>query len=69
MNRQCSADLLDCADAVADELYLSVLTRFPDAVERKEIADFLAQRAADRPTALQDLAWALLTSAEFRFNH
>ena len=55
--------------AIADELYLTVLSRLPAAEERKEVADFLVQRAADRPAALQDLAWALLTSAEFRFNH
>jgi hypothetical protein len=56
-------------DALADELYLSVLTRLPDNDERKEVADFLAARPADRPRALQDLVWALLASAEFRFNH
>jgi hypothetical protein len=55
--------------AVADELYLSVLTRLPTADERKEVTDYLARHAAQRPAALQDLAWALLTSAEFRFNH
>jgi hypothetical protein len=59
---------LTSADAVAEELYLSVLTRLPDAEERKEVADFLAGRK-DRDAALQDLAWALLASAEFRFNH
>lgn len=59
---------LASADAVADELYLSVLTRRPDADERRETADFLAHRK-DRIAALQDLAWALLASAEFRFNH
>ena len=57
------------ASAIADELYLSVLTRMPTAEERKEVADYLARRNAERPAALQDLAWALLTSAEFRFNH
>ena len=57
------------ADAVADELYLSVLTRPPTPVERKEVIDYLARRVADRLAAQQDLAWALLTSAEFRFNH
>jgi hypothetical protein len=59
---------LPSADAVAEELYLSTLTRLPDNEERKEVADFLAARK-DRPAALQDLAWALVTSAEFRFNH
>ncbi len=57
------------AGAVADELYPSVLTRLPSAQERAEVADYLARHAAQRPAALQDLAWALLTSAEFRFNH
>ncbi len=57
------------AGAIAEELYLSVLTRPPTAEERQEVADYLARRAAQRPAALQDLAWALLTSAEFRFNH
>lgn len=57
------------AGLVAEELYLSILTRMPDEVERKEVADHLARRGNERLAALQDLAWALLTSAEFRFNH
>lgn len=60
---------LASADAVAEELYLSVLTRLPTVDERREVADFLASRGSDRPAALQDLAWALLATAEFRFNH
>jgi hypothetical protein len=56
-------------DALAEELYLSVFTRLPSAEERKEVADFLASRSKDRTEALQDMAWALLASAEFRFNH
>jgi hypothetical protein len=46
-----------------------VLTRLPSAEERKEVAEFLAAGAPDRRAALQDLAWALMVSAEFRFNH
>ena len=57
------------AGAVAEELYLSVLTRQPSAEERKEIADYLADHRNDRGAAVQELAWALLASAEFRFNH
>jgi hypothetical protein len=56
-------------DALADELYLSVLTRLPEAEERKEVAVFLATSKGERTAALQDLVWALLASAEFRFNH
>jgi hypothetical protein len=60
---------LNEAGAVAEELYLSVLTRLPDDDERKEVADYLKGRTADRAAALQELTWALLASAEFRFNH
>jgi hypothetical protein len=52
-------------NALADELYLSVFTRLPDDEERREVAEFLARR----PGAHADLAWALLASTEFRFNH
>jgi hypothetical protein len=48
-------------DAVADELYLSVLTRLPVAAERKEVAAYKGNVA--------DLAWALIASTEFRMNH
>src|SRR5262249_22896182 len=60
---------LASADAVAEELYVSVLTRRPSAEERKDIAAYLKDRTRDRPAALQEMAWALLASAEFRFNH
>jgi hypothetical protein len=60
---------LDDPAAVAEELYLSVLTRRPDAGEVKDVAEHLQGRTADRAAALQELAWALLASAEFRFNH
>lgn len=55
--------------AVADELYLSVLTRRPTAAEVADVTNYLKPRTKDRPAALQELAWGLLTSAEFRFNH
>ncbi len=54
---------------VVEELYLSVLTRRPDDDERKVVVEYLRGRAGDRAAALQELAWALLASAEFRFNH
>jgi hypothetical protein len=52
-------------NALADELYLSVFTRLPDDEERREVMEFLARQ----PGAYADLAWALLASTEFRFNH
>ncbi|MBC8114762.1 MAG: hypothetical protein H7062_10320 [Candidatus Saccharimonas sp.] len=55
--------------AVAEEIYLSVLTRRPTDAELAETTQQLTARAAERPAALRDLIWALVTSAEFRFNH
>jgi hypothetical protein len=60
---------LTTTDALADEIYLSVLTRLPTAEERSDIAAYLRSRAKDRPATLQEIAWALLASSEFRFNH
>jgi hypothetical protein len=56
-------------NAIADELYLSVLTRLPSAEEKNDVGAYLKTRAADRPAAFQELAWALMAAAEFRFNH
>ena len=56
-------------DEIAEELFLSILTRMPSGEERKEVADYLKARPKGGPGSLEDLAWALLTSAEFRFNH
>jgi hypothetical protein len=56
-------------DLIADELYLAVLSRYPTRDERLDVSAYLASHADHRPRALRDLAWALLSSAEFRFNH
>jgi hypothetical protein len=61
------AQRLDAA-AVAEELYLSVLSRRPTPEEREEVARTLA-RGTDRPAAVARLAWALLASTEFCVNH
>lgn len=55
--------------ALAEELFVSVLTRRPSADEVRDVGDYLKGRDKDRAAALQELAWALLASAEFRFNH
>ena len=57
------------SSAIADELYLSLYTRRPTDEERAEVVRYLADRGKDRVPALQELAWALLASTEFRFNH
>ncbi|HTM55157.1 MAG TPA: DUF1553 domain-containing protein, partial [Pirellulales bacterium] len=54
---------------VADELYLSVLTRRAEPDEAAAVAAFWQASQANRQAAARDLVWSLLTSAEFRFNH
>ena len=57
------------ARAMAEELYLSTLTRLPTEPEVAAIARQLAAREKERAAVVQELAWGLLTSAEFRFRH
>lgn len=60
---------LEKPEAVAEELYVGVLSRLPEAAEIAEVGDYLAKNAKRRSDALGELAWALLASAEFRLNH
>jgi hypothetical protein len=53
----------------AEEIYLAVLTRMPTEDEVTEVTNYLGARTADRNVAAQELVWAVLNSAEFRFNH
>jgi hypothetical protein len=55
-------------DTLAEELYLSVLTRLPNDEERKAITEYLA-RQSDRTKAVRNLTWSLLASTEFCVNH
>jgi hypothetical protein len=54
---------------LAEELYLSVLTRRPSETEARDVEDYLSSRGEERTQAVQEMIWALLASAEFRFNH
>ena len=51
------------ANAMAEELFLSVYSRSATVDEKKDVAE------AMKGTALNELVWSLLASAEFRFNH
>lgn len=53
--------------AVAEELYMSVLIRRPSDEEVGAVSKYLEGRPNDRALALQEIAWALITSTEFRF--
>ncbi|MBL9122949.1 MAG: DUF1549 domain-containing protein [Planctomycetaceae bacterium] len=54
---------------LADELYLSVLNRQPLPEEAAEVAALLAAQPNERPQVVAELAWSLICSSEFRFNH
>jgi hypothetical protein len=60
---------MDIPDAMAKEMYLAVFSRLPEKEEAIWITDYLARNEPRRTAALADLAWALLNSAEFTFNH
>lgn len=66
-----SARLTKLTDArtLAEELYLSTLTRLPTEDEVASVQKQLAAREKEKPAVVQDLAWGLLTSVEFRFKH
>lgn len=57
------------ARALAEELYLSTLTRLPTEAEAAAVQKQLLAREKEKPAVVQELAWGLLTSAEFRFKH
>jgi len=58
---------LDDNRIIAEELYLSVLCRMPTDEETAEVAKLLSERPNDKPNVIQEMAWGLITSAEFRF--
>ena len=62
-----AAKLTD-GNAIADELFLSVFTRLPTPEERQDVAEALKGQS-NRTAALNEVVWAMIASAEFRFNH
>lgn len=59
---------LDSSTELAEELYVAVLSRRPTDDETANVTAYL-DSVSDRPTAIREMTWALLSSAEFRFNH
>ena len=60
---------LDDPQRLADEMYISILTRRPTSEETERVVQYLGTRDPQREAAIQEMVWALLTSNEFRFNH
>lgn len=60
----------DWQDAqVVDELYLTFFSRFPTEQEKVVGLDYLAKQAPQRRQAIEDLAWTMMNTLEFVFNH
>jgi hypothetical protein len=47
----------------------AILSRPAGADEKKELLDYVARRRERLPEAYRQIVWALLSSAEFRFNY
>jgi hypothetical protein len=58
---------LSAADAL-DELFLSVLARYPKAAEKEQLLPEFAA-TDDRRVLCEDIVWVLLNSKEFLYNH
>jgi hypothetical protein len=54
---------------LVEELYLTFFARFPTTDETAVGVKHLKKYANNRRAAAEDLAWALLNSTEFLFNH
>lgn len=63
---QLATTLTDPAE-VAKVLYWSYLCRLPNAEETQFVTEQLAAAGDQRNTIIQEMAWSLLASAEFRF--
>ncbi|HEX4611831.1 MAG TPA: DUF1553 domain-containing protein, partial [Urbifossiella sp.] len=54
---------------LTEDLYLTFFARLPTADETAVAVAYLRKQPADRRRAAEDVAWALLNSTEFLFNH
>jgi hypothetical protein len=57
---------------IADEVYLTTLSRRPTQAERAEVEKFfeaIKDNKDARRIAIEDFIWAIINSAEFIFNH
>jgi hypothetical protein len=60
---------LETPEAVADELYVAVLSRPPTEEEKQAVAEYLAPRSERREQAVTNLVWSVVASNEFCSNH
>ncbi|MBY0523844.1 MAG: DUF1549 domain-containing protein [Gemmataceae bacterium] len=54
---------------LVEDLYLAFFSRLPSAKERAVAVEYLGKDKDKRREAVEDLAWSLMNSVEFIFNH
>ena len=54
---------------LVEELYLTCYSRSPTEEEMETALDYMRRDGFQRDKAVEDLAWSLLNSVEFIFNH
>jgi hypothetical protein len=60
---------LEDSNKLVEETSWAILSRAPDAEERKLLSAHLEARKDRREQAVQQVIWAMLTGTEFRFNY
>ena len=60
---------LDDPQQIVRKAFLRVLSRLPDKNELHQLSSALEGDTSSQPDRCRELVWALLCSAEFRFNH
>lgn len=55
--------------ALIEELYLTFYSRYPTEDERAATLAYLAENGQHRQRAAEDVAWSLMNTVEFLFNH
>jgi hypothetical protein len=63
------ADSKKTPTEIVEELYLTVLARFPTEREKATMVKAFGDAGTDRRAASEDVLWALLNTKEFLFNH
>jgi hypothetical protein len=56
-------------DALVEELYVTFFSRLPLDQERQTALAYLREHGTKRREAAEDLAWSMMNSLEFLFNH
>ena len=60
---------IDDDNKLLEEMYLTFLARPAKPEEAAFVKDYLAKKAKSRREGFEDIAWALLNTKEFMFNH